>query len=77
MVWLDWIVVLSPLIFGLSIAIHEKSDASVLVNGKLRGSPLQIAAFATLVITGEGSTVIVMVLGIPGHEPDTEVGTTE
>ena len=50
-------MILSPVVFGLSFAIHENVEAILLVSGILTVPPLQIVAVVALVIVGVGLTV--------------------
>ena|ERR1035437_7779038 len=58
-------VVLSPVVFTLSVAIHVKLDATLLVKGILTVAPLQIVAVLALVIAGFGFTVTVAIIAAP------------
>lgn len=63
------VVVLSPEVFGLSVAIQLKVDPMFADNGMLTVLPLQMVAEEVLVITGTGFTVTVAVAGNPAHDP--------
>jgi hypothetical protein len=69
-------VVLSPVVFALSPAIHVKLEATLEVKGILTVPPLQIVAEFALVIVGVGLTVTVTVCGVPAQVPAVEVGVT-
>lgn len=69
-------VVLSPVVFALSAAIHVNAEATFAVNGILTVPPLQIVAVLALVIAGVGFTVTNTVCGVPGQLPADEVGVT-
>lgn len=66
----DCVVKLSPVVFGLFVAIHENVDAVLPVNGMLTVPPLQMVAVAALVMVGRGFTitgiVAVSVHNVPG-----------
>jgi hypothetical protein len=70
------VVVLSPLVFALSVAIHVYVDATELVSGIVTVDPLHIVAVDALVIVGTGFTVTVTVCGVPGQLPAVDVGVT-
>lgn len=63
------VVTLSPVVFGLLVAIQVKVEPTLLVSGILTTCPLQMVALLTLVITGKGFTVTVAVTGLPTHVP--------
>ena len=69
-------VVLSPVVFALSAAIHVYVEATLLVNGMLTVSPLHIVAELALVIAGVGFTVTMTVCPAPKQLPPLEVGVT-
>jgi len=69
-------VVLSPVVFALSVAIHVYVEDTLLVNGMLIVSPLHIVAELTLVIAGVGFTVTLTVCPAPKQLPPLEVGVT-
>ena len=69
-------VVLSPVVFALSVAIHVYVETTLLVNGMLIVSPLHIVAELTLVIAGVGFTVTLTVCPAPIQLPPLEVGVT-
>ena len=69
-------VVLSPVVFALSVAIHVNVEATLLVNGMLTVSPLQIVAELALVIAGVGFTITLTVCPTPMQLPPLEVGVT-
>ena len=69
-------VVLSPVVFALSVAIHVYVEAMLLVNAILTVSPLQIVALLVLVMAGTGFTVNVIVCSAPIQLPPLEVGVT-
>jgi hypothetical protein len=56
-----WLVVLSPVVFGLSAAIQVNVAGILAVNGMFTACPLQIETALTLVIAGVGFTVTVTV----------------
>jgi hypothetical protein len=62
-------VVLSPVVFGLSVAIQVKVEPTLAVNGIFTVPPLQIVAEPALVIAGTGFTVTVAVCEAPVHDP--------
>ena len=64
-VLLVWLVVLSPVVFGLLVAFQTYVEGTLLVNGIFTAVPLQIVALFALVITTPGFTVIVTVIGVP------------
>ena len=68
--------ILSPVVFGLSFAIHVNEDATLLVRGIFTMPPLQIVAVAALVIVGVGLTVTVTVCVTPTQPPVVAVGVT-
>ena len=72
----DCAEVLSPLTLVLSVASHEKDEATLEVSAILTAFPLHTVAEEALVIAGVGFTVTVTVCAVPGHEPDVEVGVT-
>jgi hypothetical protein len=51
------VVVLSPVVFGLSVAIQVYPETTLLVSVKFTAPPLQMVALFTLVIAGVGLTV--------------------
>ena len=59
------VVILSPDVFGLFVAIHVYVEATLLVNGIITVPPLQIVAVFALVIAGIGLTVTVAVIAVP------------
>ena len=67
-------VKLSPVVFGLSVAIHEYVDVTLLVMGIFKATPLQIVDVFTEVMSGKGFTVTVKFCAVPGHVPLDEVG---
>ena len=69
-------VVLSPVVFRLSVATHEYVEFTLLVKGILTVPPLQIVALLGFVIIGVGSTVTVIVCGVPKHPCGLDVGVT-
>ena len=69
-------VVLSPVVFALSAAIHVYVEATLLVNGMLTVPPLHIVAELALVIAGVGFTVTLTVCPAPMQLPPIEVGVT-
>ena len=69
-------VVLSPVVFALSVAIHVNVEATLLVNGMFTVSPLQIVALLVLVMAETGFTVKVIVCSAPMQLPPLEVGVT-
>jgi hypothetical protein len=69
-------VVLSPVVFALSDAIHENVEATFAVKGMLTAFPEQIVAEPALVIAGVGFTVTVTVCAVPAQLPPVEVGVT-
>ena len=70
----DCAVVLSPVVFTLSVASQEKEEATLEVRAILTASPEQMLAVEALVITGVGFTVTVTVCAVPGQDPEVEVG---
>ena len=74
---LDCEVILSPVVFGLSIAIQVKEAATLLVRGILTVPALQIVAVVLLVIAGAGFTVTVTVCAVPTQLHSEDVGVTE
>ena len=54
-------LVLSPDVFVLSAAIHEKVDGRLELNPKFKGVPLQTVVVFALVILGTGFTTILLV----------------
>jgi hypothetical protein len=75
-VLVDCDVVLSPVVFALSDAIHVKDEATFAVRGMLTVPPLQMVAEFALVIAGVGFTVTVTVCAAPAQLPPVEVGVT-
>lgn len=71
-----WEVVLSPVVFGLFVAIQVYDEATLLVSGMLTVFPLQMVAVDALVIAGVGFTVTVTVCGVPAQPPAVAVGVT-
>ena len=69
-------VVLSPVVFALSVAIHVYVEATLLVNGMFTVPPLHIVAELALVIAGVGFTVTLTVCPAPMQLPPIEVGVT-
>jgi hypothetical protein len=69
-------VVLSPVVFALSDAIHENVDATFAVNAMLTALPEHTVAELALVIAGVGFTVTVTVCAGPAQLPPVEVGVT-
>jgi len=69
-------IVLSPVVFALSVAIHVYVEATLLVNVILTVSPLHIVAELALVIAGVGFTVTLTVCSAPMQLPPLEVGVT-
>ena len=69
-------VVLSPVVFALSAAIHVYVEATLLVNVILTVSPLHIVAELALVIAGVGFTVTLTVCSAPIQLPMLEVDVT-
>jgi hypothetical protein len=72
----DCEVVLSPLVFTLSPAIHVNVEATFAVNGILTVAPLHMLAEFALVIAGVGFTVTATVCAAPGQVPPVEDGVT-
>ena len=72
----DCAVVLSPVVFTLSVASQEKEEATLEVRAILTAFPEQMLAVEALVITGVGFTVTVTVCAVPGQVPEVEVGVT-
>jgi hypothetical protein len=70
------VVVLSPVVFGLSVAIHEYVEVTLLVKGMLTVPPLHTDAVIELVMIGTGITVTVTVCEIPAQVPPITVGVT-
>ena len=70
------VVMLSPLVLILSVAIQVKFEAMPAVNGMLTVPPLQMVAVAALVILGAGFTLTVTVCEVPKQLPPVEVGVT-
>ena len=62
------VVILSPEVFGLFVAIQVKVEPTFAVKGIFTVPPLQIVAVPALVITGTGFTVTVAVIGEPEQE---------
>ena len=56
--------------------VHVNVLGALAVKLILGPVPLQVVAVLAVVTTGFGFTVTVMVKGIPGQEPDVEVGVT-
>jgi hypothetical protein len=56
--------------------VHVYILAKEAVNVILGLKPLQMVAVFTVVTTGAGFTVTVIVYGTPAHKPATEVGVT-
>jgi hypothetical protein len=71
-----WVVMLSPVVLGLSVAIQVYEDATLLVSGMFTVPPLQIVAVPTLVMAGVGLTVTETVCAAPVQLPVEEVGVT-
>lgn len=69
-------LVLSPVVFRLSLATHKYVDVKVLVRGMLTVPPLQVVALVTLVIVGVGIIVTVTVCGVPVQPSGVDVGVT-
>ena len=69
-------VVLSPVVFALSVAIHVNVEATLLVNAILTVSPLHIVAELALVIAGVGFTVTLTICSAPIQLPMLEVDVT-
>jgi hypothetical protein len=69
-------VVLSPVVFVLSAAIHVKVEATLAVKAMLKEFPLQMVADEALVIAGFGLTVMVTVCDVPAQVPTVDVGVT-
>lgn len=67
---------LSPVMNGLSVPTHEKALGTFALSGKLIAAPEQIAWLFALVIFTAGITEIVIVCGVPTHEPICVVGVT-
>jgi hypothetical protein len=63
------VVVLSPVVFALSVALQMYVAAMSLVNGILTVAPLQIVVLPELVIEGAGFTVTVEVAGLVLVQP--------
>jgi hypothetical protein len=59
--------VLSPVVLGLSVAVHVYNEDISLAKPMLTVAPLHIVAVLALVIVGLGLTVFVMVVGEPAH----------
>ena len=57
--------------------VQVKLLATLDVNAISGPVPLQIVNVLSVVTTGPGFTVTVIVKGIPGHEPVVEVGVTK
>ena len=72
----DCVLVLSPVVLALSVAIQLKVAAALLVNSMLTVPPLQMVAVVVLVIDGAGFTVTVMICDAPGQLPEVDVGVT-
>jgi hypothetical protein len=70
------VVVLSPLVFGLSVAIHVNVEGTLLVKGMLAVCPLQMVAEEALVMLGVGLTVTLTVCAVPAQLPPVDVGVT-
>ena len=69
-----WLVILSPVVFALSAAIHVYVDVKLLVNGIVTVSPSQIVAPEGLVITGLGFIETVTDWGVPMQPKGVAVG---
>lgn len=69
-------VVLSPVVFTLSLASHEYVEVKELVKGILTVPPLQIVALLKLVIVGVGIILTVTVCGVPVQPSGVDVGVT-
>ena len=69
-------VVLSPVVFRLSLASHKYVEVKELVKGILTVPTLQIVALLTLVIVGVGITLTVTVCGVPVQPSGVDVGVT-
>ena len=66
--------VVSPVVFGLSVACHEKLEATLEVRLMLIGIPEQTVEVLLLVTVTVGTTLTVTLRGLPTHEPVVEVG---
>ena len=60
---------LSPVVFGLSVATQLKVDAGLAVSGILSATPLHIVAGFRFVMTGLGMTDTEYDVGVPLHKP--------
>jgi hypothetical protein len=56
--------------------VHVNVAATLAVKAMFVPAALQIVFVAAVVTVGAGFTVTVIVRGVPGHEPDVEVGVT-
>ena len=67
-------VVVSPVVFGLFAACHEKLEATLVVKLMLIGIPEQTVEVLLLVTVTVGTTLTVTLKGLPTQEPVAEVG---
>lgn len=70
------VIKLSPVVLLLSDEIQEKVEFTFEVRAKFIPFPLQMVAVFTLVICGDGFTVVVTETEVPTQEPEDEVGVT-
>ena len=59
--------VLSPVTLALSLANHEKDEATLEMSAMLTAFPLHTVAVEALVMAGVGFTVTVTVCAVPGQ----------
>ena len=67
----------SPVVLGLSVASHEKEEATFDVRLMLNGMPEHNVVVLLLVTLTVGTKLTVTLIGLPGHDPVEEVGVTE
>jgi hypothetical protein len=68
------VVVVSPVVLGLSAANQLKEEATFDVKLIFSGIPEQIVSVFALVTLTVGTTLTVTFIGVPGQEPVVEVG---
>ena len=71
----DCNVVLSPVVLGLSVAIHVNVELMFAISDMFAVAPLQMVVKLLLISTGSGFTVTVTVCEAP-KQPAVEVGVT-